>query len=61
MRRTGHAKPKGCGKRRYPDQLTAQIVAADHHRAGKDVRPYLCLTCDGWHMSSQPKKGRATP
>ena len=51
-----------CGSKvRYPVRLGALIALSNTARAGRDEqRVYRCPHCKGWHLTSQPKHGRAS-
>jgi hypothetical protein len=46
-------------KRRYRDQLSAQLALAQ--RSCGVVRAYPCPVCNGWHLTSRPWGGGKTP
>lgn len=65
-RRTRGVGSCPCGKVRYRDRVAAlmvlaRIVAVDSpRRAKQEQRPYPCPLCHGWHLTSQPRRGRDT-
>ena len=51
----------GCGKTRYTDELAAKLALADiarpdRAREGDEKRAYKCPLCQGWHLTSQPRR-----
>jgi len=51
----------GCGKTRYTDELAAKLALADiarpdRAREGDEKRAYKCPFCQGWHLTSQPRR-----
>lgn len=42
-------------KKRYPTQEAAKRARRHHER---DTREYPCSYCDGWHLTSTPKRRR---
>ncbi len=48
-----------CGKKkRYASQHEARQIAnnCEHARPGTKLRVYFCSVCEGWHITSKPKK-----
>lgn len=52
-----------CAKRRFRDQLGAEIVLASiaqrerkRRTASEERRAYLCPRCKGWHLTSEPPR-----
>lgn len=50
-------------KKRYPDKIVAEIMRAKymsrnlHRKRDKhESRSYHCRVCDGWHLTSRPRK-----
>ena len=60
LERGGGLSP-GCGKTRYTDELAAKLALADiarpdRAREGDEKRAYKCPFCQGWHLTSQPRR-----
>lgn len=61
-RRGGVARTNSdrCGKIRYTSKPAAEaagVLRAEQNPNYPDVlRVYFCRRCDGWHLTSQPKK-----
>ena len=50
---------EACGKKtRYASQHEARQIANNCERArpGTKLRVYWCSVCEGWHMTSKPKR-----
>jgi hypothetical protein len=49
-------------KKSYKYELSAQIALADcmsdKTKKRKEIRYYFCRVCRGYHLTSQPKKGK---
>jgi cytochrome c5 len=49
-------------KKSYKYKLSAQIaladIMADSKKKRKEIRYYFCKDCHGYHLTSQPKKGK---
>ncbi len=41
-----------CGKYVFDTRQRAKRYASSHALPNKKLRPYLCLTCDKWHVTS---------
>ena len=50
-----HAADKRCGKRRYPDELSARAMAMNSIEISeiKQLWLYHCQECKGWHLTRQ--------
>lgn len=51
------------GKRRFLDEIAAMMALTKIGEYGMDrgkkpTRAYSCRLCDGWHLTSQPKRER---
>lgn len=62
---TGRGR-NGCAKASYVSQEEAREALAKIRESAKGprkppVRVYPCDTCDGWHTTSKPNKGRTPP
>lgn len=57
----------GCRKRRYRRRVDALIALANIQwhdkstRAKQEQRAYHCLSCHGWHLTSQRRRRASTP
>ena len=49
-------------KKSYKHELSAQIALADcmsdNTKKRKEIRYYFCINCHGYHLTSQPKRGK---
>jgi hypothetical protein len=47
-------------KVKYPDRVSAELALLDTWRSRSsrraETRAYECLLCNGWHLTSQPKR-----
>lgn len=53
-------------KRRYRDEIAAKLALSRIARYGEPrehtpIRCYHCPICDGWHLTSAPRRERPTP
>lgn len=48
-----HLADKRCGKRRYPDELSARAMALNSIEVTdiKKLWVYKCKDCSGWHLT----------